>query len=114
MLCETVDKFGQDPAYRWFDEEGDSTSITWQTFYKQVKAASKSLLALGVERGEKVNILSYTSYRWVLTDAANMCMGIATVGIYQSNLPADCEYIINHSDSVLVFAEDRIQLEKLF
>ncbi len=114
MLCETVDKFGQDPAYRWFDEKGGATSITWQTFYNQVKAVSKSLLALGVERGEKVNILSYTSYRWVLTDAANMCMGIATVGIYQSNLPADCEYIINHSDSVLVFAEDRIQLEKLF
>ncbi len=114
MLCETVDKFGQDPAYRWFDEKGDSTSITWQTFYSQVKAVSKSLLALGVERGEKVNILSYTSYRWVLTDAANMCMGIATVGIYQSNLPADCEYIINHSDSILVFAENLIQLEKLF
>lgn len=113
MLRETVDRCGQDNAFRWFDEEGKATSISWQTFYEQVKAVSKSLIALDVARGSKVNILSYTCYKWVLTDVANMCMGAATVGIYQSNLPVDCEYIINHSDGVLVFAEDLVQLEKL-
>ncbi len=113
MLCETIDRCGPEKAFRWFDEEGNATSITWQTFYSQVKAVSKSLIALGVQRTDKVNILSYTCYRWVLTDVANMCMGAATVGIYQSNLPVDCEYIINHSDGVLVFAENLIQLEKL-
>lgn len=113
MLRETIDRCGQKQAFKWFDMEGNPTSITWQTFYKQVKAVSKSLIALGVERTDKVNILSYTCYKWVLTDVANMCMGAATVGIYQSNLPADCEYIINHSDGVLVFAENLTQLEKL-
>jgi long-chain acyl-CoA synthetase len=113
MLIETIDKYGQDQAYRWFDDEGKATSISWQEFYDQVKAVSKSLIALGVRKEDKVNILSYTCYRWVLTDAANMSMGIGTVGIYQSNLPGDCEYIINHSDGVLVFAEDLVQLEKL-
>jgi len=114
MLSETVDKFGPNQAYRWFDKEGVATSITWQSFYDQVKDVSKSLLALGIAKGDTVNILSYTSFKWVLTDAANMCMGIGTVGIYQSNLPVDCAYIINHSDAVLVFAEDLKQLEKLF
>lgn len=113
MLRETIDRCGQGKAFRWFDEEGNATSITWQTFYQQVKTVSKSLIALGVERTDKVNILSYTCYNWVLTDVANMCMGAATVGIYQSNLPADCEYIINHSDGILVFAENHTQLEKL-
>ena len=113
MLRETIDRCGQNKAFKWFDMEGNATSITWQTFYKQVKAVSKSLIALGVKRTDKVNILSYTCYKWVLTDVANMCMGAATVGIYQSNLPADCEYIINHSDGVLVFAENLTQLEKL-
>ena len=113
MLLETIDTYGQDPAYRWFDNEGNATSISWQEFYDQVKAVSKSLLALGVSKNDKVNILSYTCYKWVLTDAANMSMGAGTVGIYQSNLPADCEYIINHSDGVLVFAENLSQLEKL-
>lgn len=113
MLCETIDRCGQDKAFKWFDREGNATTITWQTFYEQVKAVSKSLIALGIKRTHKVNILSYTCYKWVLTDVANMCMGAATVGIYQSNLPADCRYIINHSDGVLVFAENLTQLEKL-
>ncbi len=113
MLVDTIDTFGQSSAYRWFDKEGNATSTSWQGFYSQVKAVSKSLIALDVRRGDKVNILSYTCYRWVLTDVSNMSIGVGTVGIYQSNLPPDCEYIINHSDAVLVFAENPAQLEKL-
>jgi long-chain acyl-CoA synthetase len=114
MLCETIDKYGSDQAYRWFDKDGNPTSITWQKFYDQVKTVSKSLIALGVKKDDKINILSYTCYKWVLTDVANMSIGIGTVGIYQSNLPQDCEYIINHSDAVLIFAENQTQLDKLF
>lgn len=42
-----------------------------------------------------------------------MSVGVASVGIYPSNLPPDCEYIINHSDAVLIFVENRVQLEKI-
>jgi long-chain acyl-CoA synthetase len=113
MLSETIDKYGSNPAYRWFDKEGNATSIIWQDFYDQAKTVSKSLMALGVEKDDKVNILSYTCYKWMLADVGNMNIGVSTVGIYQSNLPLDCEYIINHSDAVLVFAEDQTQLDKL-
>ncbi|MBU2429865.1 MAG: long-chain fatty acid--CoA ligase, partial [Proteobacteria bacterium] len=57
--------------------------------------------------------LGYTCYKWVLTDVANMSMGLGTVGIYQSNLAVDCDYIINHSDATLIFAENQTQLDKV-
>jgi len=113
MLCETIDKYGNERAYRWFDENANASGVTWCEFYDQARSVSKSLIALGVGKGDKINILSYTCYRWVLTDIASMNIGVETVGIYQSNLPPDCEYIINHSDSVLVFAENQTQLDKL-
>lgn len=113
MLTETIDKYTHAPAYRWFDDKGNATSISWQAFYDQVKAVGKSLIALNMKRGDKVNILGYTCYKWLLTDFANMSIGVGTVGIYQSNLAPDCEYIINHSDAGLVFAENKIQLEKI-
>ena len=113
MLCETVERHGPSPAYRWFDERGGTNAVTWNQFYDMVRAVGKSLIALGVGHGDKINILSYTCFRWVLTDLANMSIGGATVGIYQSNLPQDCQYIINHSDAVLVFAENQAQLDKL-
>ena len=113
ILCETVEKYADDSAYRWFNDDLTEVSVTWKEYDAQVKRVAKSLMALGLEKEDKFNILSYTCYRWVLTDMAAMSIGAVTVGIYQSNLPKDCGYIITHSDSVLVFAEDEAQLAKL-
>ncbi len=113
MLKETVERYPDKPAYKWFPEAGRLDSVTWKEFYAQVQNVSKSLIALGVKKNDKVNIVSYTCYRWILADCGITSIGACTVGIYQSNLPKDCEYIINHSDAVIVFAQDDIQLNKL-
>jgi len=114
LLKKTVDSKPDTTAYRWFlDSEGTSESVTWSEFYSQVKQAGKSLMALDVKKGDKVIILSYTCYRWVLTDMGTTSTGATTVGIYQSNLAEDCKYIINHSDSVVIFAENQEQLDKI-
>jgi len=114
MLKKTVDAKSNQTAYRWFlDSEGTSESVTWAEYYDQVKQASKSLMALDVQKGDKTIILSNSCYRWVLCDMANAVAGVVTVGIYQSNLPQDCKYIINHSDSVVIFAQNKDQLDKI-
>ncbi|MCD6584854.1 MAG: long-chain fatty acid--CoA ligase [Desulfobacteraceae bacterium] len=114
LLKKTVDSHSDTTAYRWFlDSEGTSESVTWTEFYDQVKQAGKSLMALNVQKGDKVIILGNSCYKWVLSDMGNTCSGIVTVGIYQSNLAEDCKYIINHSDSVVIFAEDQVQLDKI-
>jgi long-chain acyl-CoA synthetase len=87
--------------------------VTWEEFYDQVRGVAKSLIALGVQKGDKVAILSYSCYRWVLTDLAANSIGAAAVGIYQTLPAKDCGYIIRHSDVVLVFSEDQSQLDKL-
>ena len=113
MLTETVDRDGERSAFRWFKEPGLTDSVTWNQFYSQVQEVGKSLMALGVEKGDKVNILSYSRYQWVLCDMGITSIGSVTVGIYQSNLPKDVLYIVDHSDAVVVFAEDNTQLDKL-
>mgnify|MGYP001225189779 CR=1 FL=1 len=113
MLQETVAKKPDQKAFAWIPAAGHSESVNWLEFYKQVTRAAKSLVALGVKKGDKVNIISYTSYRWLLTDQAIMSIGGCTVGIYQTNLAKDCAFIINHSDAVLVFVEDINQLNKV-
>ncbi len=113
MLKETVDRYPNQPAYRWFPEAGKMAMVTWMQFYEEVQTVAKSLIALGIKKNDKVNILSYTCYRWMLCDLGITSAGACTVGIYHSNLPKDCRHIINHSDGVLVFAEDETQLRKL-
>ncbi len=113
MLSNTVEQFGDSAAYRWILESKETESITWNGFSDEVRRVGKSLIALGLKKGDKANILSYTKYRWVLTDVGCASIGSCAVGIYQSLLAPDVEYIVNHSDAVLVFAEDEAQLEKL-
>ena len=74
-----------------------------------MRRAAKSLIALGVGKGDKADILSYSNYRWVLTDLALATIGSCAVGIYHSLLAKDVQHIVNHSDGVVVFAEDRGQ-----
>jgi long-chain acyl-CoA synthetase len=113
MLEETVARCGSNPAYRTILESGEMAAVTWDEFHAEVHAAAKSLIALGVGPGDKVDILSYSNYRWVLTDLALLAIGSCAVGIYHSLLPKQVEQIVTHSDGMLVFAEDESQLEKL-
>ncbi len=113
MLTNTIEKWGNQDAYRWILDSRETDSVTWKEFGDQVHRVGKSLMALGIDKGDKVNILSYTCYRWVLTDVGCASIGSCAAGIYQSLLPDDIKYIVNHSDAVLVFAEDEGLLEKL-
>lgn len=113
MLKETVDRNTHRTAYQWFPEAGRLEGVTWGQLYEQLKQAAKSLIALGIKKDDKVNILSYTCYPWILCDFATMSIGGCTVGIYQTLLPKDIAYIVNHSDAVVLFVEDEIQLQKV-
>lgn len=125
MLVGAVERFPDAPAYQWFtgrshagarersSKDGKQESISWTEFYHQTKLASKSLMSLGVEKMDKIAIVSNTCYPWVLTDFSATAIGACTVGVYQSTLAKDCQHIIDHSDSVLVFVEDAAQYEKI-
>jgi long-chain acyl-CoA synthetase len=113
MLKETVDRFGASTAYRSISDDLEMDAVSWNDFYDEMRRVGKSLMALGVGKDDKVNILSYSNYRWVLTDLASASIGSCAVGIYHSLLGKDVAHIVNHSDAVLVFAEDEGQVAKL-
>jgi long-chain acyl-CoA synthetase len=113
MLTATVERYPDQEAFRTIHSPERTSSVTWREFLTEVRRVGKSLIALGVGPGDKVAILSYSCYRWVLTDYGTASTGAATVGIYHTNLAKDCRYIVDHSDSVLVFAQNLEQVEKL-
>ena len=94
--------------------KGDAwKSLTWKEVGEQVRALASGLRALGVEDEERVGILCTTRLEWVLADLAIMCAGCATTTVYTATLPDDCAYILNDSDSKVIFVEDEKQLAKL-
>jgi long-chain acyl-CoA synthetase len=112
LFEETVKRRGNDPAARYRD--GDKwVTRTWSEMDRDRKVVAAGLCALGLKPKERVNILSNTNYKWMLTDVANQTCGAETVPIYQSNLAHEVEYIVNDCGAVYVIAEDRDQLDKL-
>lgn len=116
MFKATVEARRNHTALKWFTgrgDPGDEASLTWQALDQQVRQTAQSLLSAGIEKGDKVAVISRTCPRWVIADLAITAVGACTVGIYPSNPAPDCRYIIDHSDAVLVLAEDAEQLAKL-
>ena len=108
-VCE---KNKEKAAYRYKDGT-DWKPVTWGEHQETCKNISKSLMALGVGKDDKVNILSWTRLEWIQLDMATVSIGAVIVGIYHSNLPDDCAYIINHSDAVVLVVENQDQLDKI-
>ncbi|MBA3748109.1 MAG: long-chain fatty acid--CoA ligase [Solirubrobacterales bacterium] len=74
---------------------------------------AKGLIALGVQPGDRVAILSNTRAEWTLADFGAICAGATVVPVYQTNSPEECLYVLDHSGSTVIFCEDSQQLEKI-
>ena len=95
------------------DLTGEWVSHTWKDLRKMVDETAAALVAEGVERGDRVAILANSRMEWCVVDLANFTLGSVTVPIYQSNLPDEVEYILDHSGAKIVFVEDGEQLSKV-
>ncbi|MFQ5352018.1 MAG: AMP-dependent synthetase/ligase, partial [Candidatus Binatia bacterium] len=86
---------------------------SWTEMLAHVEAIASGLLQLGIEREQRVAILSATRPQWMEADLAALAIGCVTVPIYPSNLPAECGYILIDSGARVVFVENAYQAEKI-
>jgi long-chain acyl-CoA synthetase len=93
--------------------DGIWRSETFDQWRQQSNAWAKGLIALGLQVGDRVNIIGNTNADWVRADIAILKAGGVTVPIFQSNLAEDVRFISNDSGSRFVFAEDPFQVAKL-
>lgn len=100
------------PAY--YEKIGSAwVPTSWQEFTNQVRQAARALVALGVEVGQNVTILGFNRSEWVIFDLASMMIGGAPAGIYTTNSPHECKYIVENSDSSVILVENKDQWDKI-
>ncbi len=92
--------------------DGQYKPTTWAQLWAEAQQVARSLIALGIAPGDRINIASNTRYEWIVLDFGILAAGAVTVPIYPSNLPDECQYVSDHSGSRIVFAEDRSQVVK--
>src|SRR5262245_52985826 len=104
---------GEDAAFL-VKKNGKYEPIRWRQVHRQVLALCKTYQKLGLKAGDRVSIMSSTRPEWIMVDLANLCSGIITVPIYQSNIVEDVAFILKDAGVKLVFVEDRPLAERVF
>src|SRR6266540_2250638 len=114
LIPLSVQKHADAVAQRYKDQSsGTWVDVSYPELGRIVRELSLGLQDLGIERHDKVGILSNTRPEWTYSDFAILCAGGTVAPIYQTNSPEECQYVLDHSDSKAVILEDAEQLEKI-
>ncbi len=82
-------------------------------FGERTKGLALGLALLGVDRQDRVAILSENRPEWPMTDFATLSLGAMTVPIYTSYLAPQVEYILRDSLAKVVVVSNAIELQKV-
>jgi long-chain acyl-CoA synthetase len=87
-------------------------SLSWNEVATIVREAGMGLLELGFAVGETTSILGNTRQEWLFSDLAVLSCGGISSGIYPTDAASQVEYLMQDSNSVVLFVEDDEQLDK--
>ncbi len=86
---------------------------SWAGMGDAVREIGMGLVALGLQPGDVVSILANTRQEWSFADYGIICAGGVSNGIYPTDAPPQCEYLLTDSASVFCVVEDEEQLDKI-
>ena len=85
---------------------GRWTDVTNREFAEEVRTVARGLVALGVQAGDRVALLSATRYEWNLIDFAIWAVGAVTVPVYDSSSADQIRWIMEDSGAKLIIVEN--------
>ena len=100
-------------AAQRYKSDGRWADVSYDELGDAVREVCLGLADLGIDRGDKVAILSHTRPEWTWANFGILAAGATSVSIYQTNSAEECQYVLDHSESRAVFVEDGEQLAKI-
>ncbi|MCX6303990.1 MAG: AMP-binding protein [Bacteroidetes bacterium] len=83
-------------------------SFTYKQIGERIIKIHSLFKTAGIQKGDHVALLGKNSAHWCMVYLATVTFGAVVVPILPDFKPADIHYIVNHSDSLLLFAEESI------
>lgn len=103
-----------DMLMKWSRERGDKTwlvqpkggqtsSWTWKQVESEARKLAGALLAMGLQRGDRVAISGRNTAHWFIVDCACGLAGFVAVGLYPKQSPDAVTFILRHSEAKVLF-----------
>ena len=93
--------------------DGAWKPLSASEFGERTKGLALGLALLGVDRQDRVAILSENRPEWPMADFATLSLGAMTVPIYTTYLAPQVEYILKDSLAKVAVVSDAIELQKV-
>ena len=108
------------PAKRAISELLPLTSAKRQWRYyantellEQAKKIAQNISFYGLQKGDRIAILSNSRPEWLIADLGILLMGGVSVAIYQTLNASEIAYILHDSEAKMIFAENQEQVDKI-
>jgi long-chain acyl-CoA synthetase len=104
MVWANAERFGDAVSFQRH-VDGTWVDLTARDFAAHVLAVAKGLIAMGIQAGDRVCLMSKTRYEWTLLDFAIWAAGGVTVPIYETSSAEQVEWIVSDSTARAVIVE---------
>ncbi len=112
MFEDAVQQYGNKPALAHKPRGGTYQDISYTEFGASVDALRKGLNALGVQKGDRVAILSENRPEWAISDFGILKAGAVNVPMFSTLTAAQVGYILKDSGAKIICVSTEKQLEK--
>ena len=112
MLANSISQYGSKAALS-SKIDGSYHDISYAELGERVELFALGLIELGVERGDRVVLLSENRPEWAITDLAIIAAGGVNVPMFPTLTPAQVEYIVKDSGAKIVCVSNENQLKKI-
>ncbi|HSF02163.1 MAG TPA: AMP-binding protein, partial [Solirubrobacterales bacterium] len=113
LLAAQARRFGGRKVALREKKYGIWQEVTWEGYAAHVRAVCLGLLGLGLERGDRVAVISGNRPAWLYTELAAQTAGAIPLGIFVDSLPDQVRLVLQHSGARFVLVEDQEQADKV-
>lgn len=112
LFLEATERFGDEPAFRYWTKDG-WREVSYRDVRERAVAVAAALGTLGLDRGDRVALLSENRVEWAITDYGALLAGVQIVPIYATLTSSEIQYLLTDSGARIVFVSDGEQLSKV-
>jgi len=101
------------PRVMMYEENHEWKTISSRELYRRVMGVAVELRRRGVQKGDRVAILSENRPEWQIADFAILLIGAVTVPIYATLTGEQISFMLRHSGAKTAFVSTETQWKKL-
>jgi long-chain acyl-CoA synthetase len=96
-----------DQPFLWAKRDGEWRATSWREAARQVAALATSLKRIGLQRGDRVMLVSENRPEWLMADLGIMAAGCVTVPTYTTNTTRDHTHVLSNSGARAVVVSNQ-------